>query len=73
MKMILAALALTACATSSASCLCRTARTARAAADDPADIVISGPDRDLAIGNLIASISEHISVEEGKVIARTLR
>jgi Peptidase family S41/N-terminal domain of Peptidase_S41 in eukaryotic IRBP len=68
MKLILAALALGACATHGVS-----HAAAAQAADERPDITISAADRDLAIGNLAAAVREqHFSVEEGERIARGL-
>jgi peptidase S41-like protein len=71
MKLMLAALALGACAT----CGDYPAAAAPVAqpADERPDITISDADRDLAIGNLATAIREqHFSVEEGERIARGL-
>jgi retinol-binding protein 3 len=68
MKTMLAALALMACALSSAL-----PAFAAQPADERPDIAISGPDRELALRNLAAAVREqHFSVAEGARIARTL-
>lgn len=70
MKTMLAILALGICAV----CGGATAAAAQAQpADNRPDIAISGADRDLAIGNLVAAVrDQHFSVTEGKRIAQAL-
>ena len=71
MKTMLAAFALAACAASGAQAYA--APPPAQPADDRPDIVIAGPDRDLAIGNLLDAVREqHFSVEEGARIARAI-
>jgi hypothetical protein len=76
MKTMLFALALAACAAAGEfpACAAQSApREPAQPADERPDIVISAPDLDLAIGNLLTAIrAQHFSAEEGARIARAL-
>lgn len=74
MKTIIAACALAACSIPAVSPACAAQPASPVQqADERPDVTISDPDRDLAIGNLIATIrAQHFSVTEGERIARAL-